>query len=130
MMRMTRSLPRCERLIRLSRIPSARPRDGFPNWWNWTTYADTARYVAEIAVDKRSVPRAFKIAGDVLNFDGIVHAYEVASGKKLRVERLSSLEDLSERIDGLQKASPLTSSLTCHSCIIGLSSTAKVSSMS
>src|ERR1700704_4944999 len=30
--RVTRSLPRCERPIRPSRISSARPRAGFPNW--------------------------------------------------------------------------------------------------
>jgi len=60
---------------------------------DWTTYADTARYTAEV-VDDRSVPSKLCIAGDVLDFDGIVQAYEMGSGKKLRVERLGSLADL------------------------------------
>lgn len=73
---------------------------------DWTTYADTARYAAEVAVDERNVPRKFCVAGDVLDFAGIVHAYESGSGKKLRVERLGSLDDLDARIDQLQKANP------------------------
>ncbi len=71
---------------------------------DWTTYGDAARYTAEVAVDERPVPRVFSVAGDVLDFQGIVHAYESGSGKKLRVERLGSLEDLDARIQELQKA--------------------------
>ncbi len=73
---------------------------------DWTTYADTARYAAEVAVDERPVPRVFSVAGDVLDFEGIVRAYGSGSGKKLRVERLGSLEDLDARIEQLQKAGP------------------------
>ena len=72
---------------------------------DWTTYADTARYTVEVAIDERPVPRIFSVAGDVLDFEGIVSAYEAASGRKLRVERLGSLEDLDARIDQL-KADP------------------------
>lgn len=73
---------------------------------DWTTCADTARSTAEVAVDERPVPGVFSVAGDVLDFEGIVHAYESGSGKKLRVERLGSLEDLDARIGELQKAGP------------------------
>ncbi len=73
---------------------------------DWTTYADTARYTAEVAVDERPVPRIFSVAGDVLDFEGLVRAYESGSGKKLRVERLGSLEDLDARIDQLHRADP------------------------
>lgn len=73
---------------------------------DWTTYADTARYTAEAAVDERPVPRKLCVAGDVLDFHGLVRAYESGSGKKLRVERLGSLEDLDARIDQLRKAEP------------------------
>jgi hypothetical protein len=73
---------------------------------DWTTYADTARYTAEVAVDPRHVPRVFSVAGDVLDFEGLVRAYESGSGKKLRVERLGSLEDLDARIEQLQRAGP------------------------
>jgi nucleoside-diphosphate-sugar epimerase len=73
---------------------------------DWTTYADTARYTAELAADERPVGRVFSVAGDVLDFEGIVRAYESGSGKKLRVERLGSLNDLDARIDQLRKAEP------------------------
>jgi nucleoside-diphosphate-sugar epimerase len=73
---------------------------------DWTTYADAARYTAEVALDQRPAPRKFCVAGDVLDFAGIVHAYESASGKKLRVERLGSLDDLDARIDQLRKTEP------------------------
>lgn len=73
---------------------------------DWTTCADTARYVAEVAVDERPVPREFKIAGDVLDFEGMVRAYEAGSGKKLRIERLGSMQELDARIEQLQKAHP------------------------
>jgi nucleoside-diphosphate-sugar epimerase len=73
---------------------------------DWTTYADTARYAAEVAADERPVPRVLSVAGDVLDFPGIVRAYESGSGKKLRVQRLGSLEDLDARIAELQNAGP------------------------
>ena len=41
-----------------------------------------------------------------LDFEGLVRAYEAGSGKKLRVERLGSLEDLDAHIDQLKKAGP------------------------
>ena len=41
-----------------------------------------------------------------LDFEGLVRAYEPGSGKKLRVERLGSLEDLDAHIDQLKKAGP------------------------
>jgi nucleoside-diphosphate-sugar epimerase len=72
----------------------------------WTASEDVARYAAEIAVEKRPVDSVFAVAGDVLDFDGIVRTYEAGSGKKLRVERLGSLEDLDARIHELQKAEP------------------------
>jgi hypothetical protein len=73
---------------------------------DWTTYMDTARYTVEVAVDERPVSRIFSVAGDILDFEGIVRAYESGFGKKLRVERLGSLEDLDARIHELQKADP------------------------
>lgn len=73
---------------------------------DFTTYADTAGYVAEVAVDERPVPRAFSLAGDVLDFDGCVRAYQTGANKTLRVERLPSLEDLDARTEGLKQAGP------------------------
>jgi NmrA-like family protein len=71
-----------------------------------TTYADTARYTAEVAVDERPVGPIFSVAGDVLDFHAFVRAYETGSGKKLRVEVLGSLEDLDARIEQLRKTEP------------------------
>jgi nucleoside-diphosphate-sugar epimerase len=72
----------------------------------WTTYEDTARYSVEAAVDERPVPRKFYVAGSVVDFARLVAEFEAGSGKKLKVERLGSLDDLSARIAELQKANP------------------------
>jgi len=73
---------------------------------DWTTYEDTARYTAEAAVDDQPLPRKFSVAGNVVDFAHLVQEYEAGSGKKLKVERLGSIEDLSTRIAELQKANP------------------------
>ncbi|MFY0567902.1 NmrA family NAD(P)-binding protein [Archangium lansingense] len=73
---------------------------------DWTTYEDTARYTAEAAVDDRPVPRKLAVAGSVVDFAQLVREYEAGSGKKLKIERLGSLDDLSARISELQKANP------------------------
>lgn len=70
---------------------------------DFTTYADTARYTAALAVDERPAPRVFAAAGDTKTFPQIVRAYEEASGKELKVERLGSLDDLDRRIEELQQ---------------------------
>lgn len=72
----------------------------------WTTYADTAQYTAEAAVDERSVPRKLYVAGSVLDFDQLVAEYEAGSGKKLKVERLGTIAELSVRIASIQQANP------------------------
>lgn len=73
---------------------------------DWTTCEDTARYTAAAAVDDRPVPRKLSVAGSVVDFAQLVQEYEAGSGKKLTIERLGSLEDLSARISELQKANP------------------------
>lgn len=77
--------------------------DGHPPA-DWTTYVDTARYTAAVAVDDDEIGPVFSAAGDTLDFAGIVAAYEEASGTKLTVKRLGSLEDLDARIDELRTA--------------------------
>lgn len=72
---------------------------------DWTTYEDTAKYTAEVAVDDRSVPRIFSIAGNVISFKEIVAEFESASGKKLLIKCLGSLQELDSRIEGLQNDS-------------------------
>ncbi|PUB27672.1 nucleoside-diphosphate-sugar epimerase [Promicromonospora sp. AC04] len=70
---------------------------------DYTTYADTARYTAAVAVDERPVPRVFAALGDSLNFADMVLAYEEASGTTLTVRRMGSLEDLDAQIAQLQE---------------------------
>ncbi|WP_157966532.1 NmrA family NAD(P)-binding protein [Fastidiosibacter lacustris] len=76
--------------------------DGKQNM-DWTTYVDAAQYTAEVAIDERPVPRAFKVAGNVLNFHEIVKLYEEASGDKLKIVQLGSMADLDLRIEELLK---------------------------
>jgi len=74
---------------------------------DFTTYDDTARITAEIAVDPSPVPRRFGISGDKLDFAGLVAAYEEASGKKIKVVKKGSLADMDIEIDRLVKADPM-----------------------
>lgn len=71
-----------------------------------TTYADTAAYTAAAATDTRPVPRELAVAGDVLDFHGVVRAYAETSGRSLEVQRHGTLDDLDQRIADLQGADP------------------------
>jgi nucleoside-diphosphate-sugar epimerase len=70
---------------------------------DYTTYADTARYTAEVAVDDKSVPKVFSVAGDSLSFEEMVRVYETETGRKIEVVRLGSMKDLDARIDELKQ---------------------------
>ncbi|MCH7232235.1 NmrA family NAD(P)-binding protein [Glycomyces sp. L485] len=72
----------------------------------YTTYADTARYTAAAALDDTPIGRVLPVAGDRLDFHGLVAAFEKASGKRLRVEQLGSLTDLDDRIAELMARDP------------------------
>lgn len=71
-----------------------------------TTYADTARYTAEAAVDPDKLPEKFNVAGETLTFHELVRAVAEASNKPLTVERRGSLSDLDATIERLVKADP------------------------
>lgn len=73
---------------------------------DFTTFADTARYAAAAAVDPAPLPARFNVAGDVLDFHGLVHAYERGSGRKITVRRLGTLDDLDRRIAQLVRTDP------------------------
>ncbi|MBP5935773.1 NmrA family NAD(P)-binding protein [Streptomyces acidiscabies] len=73
---------------------------------DYTTWDDTARYTAAAALDDNSIGRVLPIAGDRVDFRGLVAAYEKATGTELRVERLGSLADLDDRITELQAGGP------------------------
>ncbi|WP_433513664.1 NmrA family NAD(P)-binding protein [Nonomuraea sp. CA-143628] len=72
----------------------------------YTTWADTAKYTAAAALDDEPIGRVLPVAGDRLDFHGLVAAFEKASGKRLRVERRGSLADLDERIAELMERDP------------------------
>jgi nucleoside-diphosphate-sugar epimerase len=71
-----------------------------------TTYRDTGRYAAEVAVDDAQVPAVFEVAGEVLTFNQLVKAYEEASGKSLTVVNKGSYADLDREIEARLKAEP------------------------
>jgi nucleoside-diphosphate-sugar epimerase len=72
---------------------------------DFTTYADTARYVAA-ASTASEVPTRFNVAGDTLDFDGLVRAYTEGSGHVLAVERRGSLADLDTLVEQRRRAEP------------------------
>ncbi|MFG1609452.1 NmrA family NAD(P)-binding protein [Actinoplanes sp. NPDC049265] len=73
---------------------------------DFTTYADTARYTAAAATDDSPIGDVLGVAGDTLTFHETVLAFEKASGKSLRVERLGSMADLDQRIADRQRSDP------------------------
>lgn len=73
---------------------------------DFTTYADTARYAAEAATDDGAVPERFAVAGETVDFAGLVAAYEAGSGRKLTVVHRGSLEEMHAEILRRQSAAP------------------------
>ncbi|QRN96648.1 NmrA family NAD(P)-binding protein [Archangium violaceum] len=73
---------------------------------DFTTYADTARYTAEAAVDPEPLPSRFNVAGETLDFHQLVRAYQEASGRTLKLERLGSLEELDKELARRWQAEP------------------------
>ena len=73
---------------------------------DFTTYADTARYTAEVLLDPEPLPRAFGVAGDVLDVAGLVGAVERGSGQRLTVRTQGSLGDLDAQIETLREENP------------------------
>lgn len=73
---------------------------------HFTTYADTAAYTAAAAVDPRPVPRELHVAGDVLDFHGLVGAYRSATGRALTVRRRGTLADLDAHVAELRRSHP------------------------
>ena len=72
---------------------------------DFTTYADAAHYTAEAAT-LPTVPNLFNVAGDTLDFAGLVRAYGLGSGRTLTVESRGSLADLDAEIARRRQAAP------------------------
>lgn len=73
---------------------------------DFTTYADTARYTAEVAVDEGTVPSIMEVAGDTLDFHELVRAYERGSGKSVAVDKKGTLSDLDDEIQRRKEEEP------------------------
>lgn len=71
-----------------------------------TTYADTARYVAEAAIDPEPLPAWFYVAGDIVSFRELVRAYEEGKGRTLTIEQQGSLDELVQELARRRSAQP------------------------
>ncbi len=72
----------------------------------FTTYDDTARYVAAAVTAAEPLPRRLNLAGDSLDFHGLLRAYHQGSGRTLTVRRHGSLTDLEAAVTAAQQRSP------------------------
>lgn len=72
---------------------------------DFTTMVDTAAFTAEAATDERDVPDHFNVAGDTLDFQGLVAAYQCGTGQTLDIQYLGTLDDLSAEIERGQRDS-------------------------
>ncbi|MDP2274648.1 MAG: NmrA family NAD(P)-binding protein [Archangium sp.] len=61
---------------------------------DWTTWEDTARFIAAAATDERAVPERLQVAGDRMDLLTVAKTWEHKHGRKVSLERLGSLEDL------------------------------------
>lgn len=65
---------------------------------DWTTWEDTARYIAAASIDDRPVPAHLFVAGERLSALAVADRWEVAYGRAMVRERLGSLEELTGAI--------------------------------
>jgi nucleoside-diphosphate-sugar epimerase len=61
---------------------------------DWTTWEDTARYVAAAALDARTLPTQLFVSGERMDALTFAATWERVHGRKASVERLGSLDDL------------------------------------
>ncbi|MBL8216491.1 MAG: NmrA family NAD(P)-binding protein [Bryobacterales bacterium] len=72
----------------------------------FTTYADTAEFTAEAALDERPLAGRFAVAGESLTFPELVKEVEAGAGVSLTVVRRGSLADLDAAIAKAQAEQP------------------------
>lgn len=73
---------------------------------DFTTYADTAAYTAEAALDPAPLPTRFNVAAETLDTAGLARAVSEGAGRPFTIERLGTLEDLDAEIARRQAAEP------------------------
>lgn len=64
-----------------------------------TTTEDTAKYTAEAVSDSKLANTALEVAGEVLTMKQLKTSYEEATGKKLEVQHMGSVEELKSWIE-------------------------------
>lgn len=72
----------------------------------FTTYADTAAYTAQAALAEEPLPGHFFVAGETLDFHGLVAATEAGLGRPIVVRQMGSLTDLDAEILARRRAEP------------------------
>lgn len=73
---------------------------------DFTTYADTAAFTAEAALDERPLAGKFAVAGESLTFQELVKEVEAGAGLALTVVKCGSLEELDVAIAKAQAEQP------------------------
>jgi nucleoside-diphosphate-sugar epimerase len=65
---------------------------------DWTTWEDTARFIAAAALDDREVPSHLYVRGDRMDVLTFAETWEATKGEALTLERLGSLDDLRQEV--------------------------------
>lgn len=73
---------------------------------DWTTWEDTARFIAAAALDDRPVPSRLYVAGDRMDVHAFASAWQAERGQPLALERLGSLDDLRNELQRRLAAEP------------------------
>jgi nucleoside-diphosphate-sugar epimerase len=66
---------------------------------DFTTYDDTAKYVAEAIADPDLSNKSLKVAGDVLTMKQFLSVYQETTGKKLKEQQLGTVAELKAWIE-------------------------------
>ncbi|WKN45443.1 NmrA family NAD(P)-binding protein [Tunicatimonas pelagia] len=83
------------------------------NYWgdgqfplDFTTFADTAAYTAQMATDERDMPNKFYVVGDRCNFHELVASLERETGQAFKVIHNGSMDELDQTIARRIQKSP------------------------
>lgn len=73
---------------------------------DWTTWEDTARFIAAAALDEGAVPEHLFVSGDRMDVQTFATTWEAVRGTPLTLQRLGSLEALAETTQRQLAAQP------------------------
>ncbi len=73
---------------------------------DWTTWEDTARFIAAAAIDEREVPSRLMVSGDRKTLPEVAEAWSAAKGREVTLERLGSLDELAALTARKQREEP------------------------